>query len=92
MTLIIFNFEIFYRFNKINSTNKSLRQFNYEKILSNKTTLLLTLQNKLTLLNIDNLLFLVSQSKRENSNNLNFKLTSVLILNVVKVVNNETLL
>ena len=49
------------------------------------------LQNKLTLSNIDNLSFSVSQNKRKNSNNLNFKLISILTLNVVKIVNNETL-
>ena len=68
-----------------------LKQFNYEKILLNKTTLLLMLQNKLTLLNINNLLFLISQNKRKNSKNLNFKLILILTLNVVKTVNNKTL-
>ena len=53
--------------------------------------MLSTLQNKLTLSNIDNLLSSVSQSKRKSSNNLNFKLISILILNVVEVVNNKTL-
>ena len=91
LTLTAFDFEIFYQFNKINSTNESLKRFDYERILSNKTILLSTLQNKLTLSNIDNLLLSISQNKRENSNNLNFKLISVLILNVVKTVNDETL-
>ena len=89
--MTVFDFEIFHRFNKTNSTNKSLKRFDYEKILSNKTTLLLTLQNKLTLSNIDNLLSSISQNKRKNSNNLNFKLISILTLNVVKIVNNKTL-
>ena len=91
LTLAVFDFEIFYRLDKTNSTNESSRRFDYEKISSNKTTLLSTLQNKLTLSNIDDLLLLVSQSKREDSNNLNFKLTLILTLNVIKVVNDETL-
>ena len=91
LTLIAFDFEIFYRFNKINSTNDSSRRFDYEKTSLNKITLLLTLQNKLILSNINNLLSLISQNKRENSNNLNFKLISILTLNVVKVVNGKTL-
>ena len=45
----------------------------------------------MTLSNIDNLLFLISQNKRKDSNNLNFKLILILTLNVVKIVNNETL-
>ena len=68
-----------------------MKQFNYKRISLNKTTLLLMLQNKLTLSNIDNLLFLISQNKRKNSNNLNFKLISILTLNVIKIVNNKTL-
>ena len=91
MTLTVFDFEIFYRFNKINLTNESSKRFDYEKISSNKITLLSTLQNKLTLSNISNLLFSISQNKQKNSNNLNFELISVLTLNVVKTVNNKTL-
>ena len=91
LTLTVFDFEIFHRFDKTNSANKSSRRFNYEKILLNKIILLSTLQNKLTLSNIDNLLSLVSQSKRENLNNLNFKLILVLTSNVVETVNGETL-
>ena len=53
--------------------------------------MLLTLQNKLTLSNINNLLFSISQNKRKDLNNLNFKLILILTLNVVKIVNNETL-
>ena len=91
LTLIVFNFKIFYRFNKINSTNELSKRFNYEKISLNKTTLLSMLQNKLTLSNINNLLFSISQNKRKNSNNLNFKLISILISNVIKIINNKTL-
>ena len=67
------------------------KRFNYEKISLNKTILLLILQNKLTLSNINNLLFSISQSKRKNLNNLKFKLISILISNVVKIINNKTL-
>ena len=49
------------------------------------------MQNKLTLSNIDNLSFSISQNKRKDSNNLNFKLTLILTSNVVKIINDKTL-
>ena len=68
------------------------KQFDYKKISLNKTILLSILQNKLTLSNIDNLLFSISQNKQKKSNNLNFKLILILTSNVVKIINNKTLL
>ena len=69
LKLIIYNFKIFYCLNKKNLTNKLLKRLNYKEILLLNTRLLLTLQNKLTLLfNKD----LLTQSKRKILNNLIF--------------------
>ena len=87
MTLTIYNFEIFYRFNKINSTNKSLKRFDYKKISLLNICLLLTLQNKLTLSLIE-IEISITQNKRKMSN-LIFE-SSIYILNVVKTVHNKT--
>ena len=86
MTLIVYNFEIFYRFNKINSTNESSKRFDYKKISLFNIRLLLTLQNKLTLSLLKNL---ITQNKRKMLKNLFFK-SLIYTLNVVKIVHNET--
>ena len=84
--LIVYNFEIFHRSNKINSTNESSKRFDYKKISSFNIRLLLTLQNKLTLSLLKNS---ITQSKRKMSKNLIFE-SSIYILNVVKIVRDET--
>ena len=85
LILTVFDFEIFYCLNKINSTNKSSKRLNYKKVSLNKTTLLLTLQNKLMLLIIRILSISIMQNKRE-SLYINFLLL-ILTLNVVVIVN-----
>ena len=87
MTLIIYNFKIFHRFDKINSTNESSKRFDYEKISLLNIRLLLTLQNKLTLSSIE-IEISMTQSKRKMSN-LIFE-SSIYTLNVVKIVRDET--
>ena len=86
LTLIVYDFEIFYRFDKINSTNEPSKRFDYEKISSLNTRLLSTLQNKLTLSLLKNS---ITQSRREMSKNLISK-SSIYTSNVVKVVRDET--
>ena len=63
-------------------TNKLSKRFNYKKILLLNICLLLTLQNKLTLLFINKFCneFSMTQNKRKNSNFLIFELISVFIL------------
>ena len=80
--LTVYNFGIFYRFNKINSTNELLKRFNYKKISLLNIRLLSMLQNKLTLLftNKSRNKFSITQNKRKNSNLLTFKLISIFIL------------
>ena len=87
LTLIIYDFEIFYRFDKINSTNESLKRFDYEKISSLNIRLLLTLQNKLTL-SLIKIKISMTQSKRKMSN-LIFE-SSIYTSNVVRIVRDET--
>ena len=87
LTLIIYNFEIFYRFNKINSINESSKRFNYKKNSLLNIRLLLTLQNKLTLLLIE-IKISITQNKRKMSN-LIFE-SLIYISNIVKIVYNET--
>ena len=84
--LIIYDFKIFYRLNKINSTNESSKRFDYEKISSLNIRLLSTLQNKLTL---SFLKISITQSKRKTLKNLIFE-SLIYISNVVKIVYNET--
>ena len=86
LTLIIYNFEIFYQLNKINSTNESSKRFDYEKISLLNIRLLSTLQNKLTLSLLKNS---ITQNKRKMSINLISK-SSIYTLNVVKIVRDET--
>ena len=86
MTLTVYDFENFYRFDKINSTNKSSKRFDYKKISSLNIRLLLTLQNKLTLSLLKNS---ITQNKREMSKNLISK-SSIYTSNVVKIVRDET--
>ena len=86
LTLIAFDFEIFYCSNKINSTNKSSKRFDYKKISSNKIILLSTLQNKLTLSIIGNLSISLTQNEWKNSYIENFLLL-ILTLNVIVVLN-----
>ena len=69
--LIVYNFEIFHRSNDKNSANKSSRRFDYEKISSLNTKLLLMLQNKLTLSSNEKSL---TQNERKNSIELTFVL------------------
>ena len=64
-----YDFEIFHRSNNKNSANDFSRRLDYERISSLKTTLLLTLQNKLTLSSNEELLI---QNKRKNSVELIF--------------------
>ena len=87
MTLIIYNFEIFYRFNKINLTNESSKRFNYKKISLFNIRLLLTLQNKLTLSSIE-IEISMTQNKQKMLN-LIFE-SSIYTLNVVKIVRDKT--
>ena len=86
MTLIAFNFKFFYCLNKINLTNKLLKRFDYKKVLLNKIILLSTLQNKLTLLIIKNLLISLTQSEQKNLY-IKIFLLLILILNIVIVLN-----
>ena len=86
LTLIVYNFEIFYRSNKINSTNESSKRFDYEKISSLNIRLLSTLQNKLTLSLLKNS---ITQNKRKMSKNLIFE-SSIYTSNVVKIVRDKT--
>ena len=86
LTLIVYDFEIFHRSNKINSTNESSKRFNYEKISSFNIRLLLTLQNKLTLSLLKNS---ITQNKRKMSKNLIFE-SSIYTSNVVKIVRDKT--
>ena len=86
LTLTVYNFEIFYRFDKINSTNESSKRFDYKKISLLNICLLSTLQNKLTLSLLKNS---ITQNKREMLINLISK-SSIYTLNVVKIVCNET--
>ena len=69
--LTAYDFKIFHRSNNKNSANDSSRRLDYERISSLKITLLLTLQNKLTLLSNEELL---TQSERKNSIKLIFVL------------------
>ena len=85
LTLIIYNFEIFYRLNKINSTNKSSKRFDYKKNLLLNIRLLLILQNKLTLSLLKNS---ITQNKREMLINLISK-SLIYISNVVKIIHNK---
>ena len=80
--LTVYNFEIFYWFNRINSTNKSSKRFDYKKISLLNIRLLLMLQNKLTLLFINKFCneFSITQNKRKNSNFLIFELILVFTL------------
>ena len=87
LTLIVYDFEIFHRFDKINSTNESSRRFNYEKISSSNTRLLSTLQNKLTLSSFE-IEISMTQSRRKMSN-LTFE-SSIYTSNVVRIVRDET--
>ena len=87
MTLIVYNFEIFYRFDKINSTNESSKRFDYKKISLLNIRLLLTLQNKLTLSSIE-IKISITQNKQKMLN-LIFE-SSIYILNNVKIVRDET--
>ena len=87
LTLIIYNFEIFYRFNKINLTNESSKRFNYKKISLFNIRLLLTLQNKLTLSSIE-IEISMTQNKQKMLN-LIFE-SSIYTLNVVKIVRDKT--
>ena len=87
LTLIVYNFEIFYWFNKINSTNESSKRFDYEKISMLNIRLLSTLQNKLTLSLIE-IEISMTQNKRKMSN-LIFE-SSIYTLNVVKIVRDKT--
>ena len=86
LTLTIYNFEIFYSFDKINSTNKSSKRFDYKKNLLLNIRLLLTLQNKLTLSLLKNS---ITQKKRKMLKNLIFE-SLIYISNVVKIVHNKT--
>ena len=86
LTLTIYNFEIFHRSNKINSTNESSKRFDYEKISLLNIRLLLTLQNKLTLSLLKNS---ITQNKRKMSMNLISK-SLIYTSNVVKIICNET--
>ena len=86
--LTVYNFEIFYRFNKINSTNKSSKRFDYKEISTLNTKLLSTLQNKLTLSFIENKIS-ITQNKQNNFKNLSF-LFSIYTLNAMKIVVDET--
>ena len=86
LTLTAFDFEIFYRSNKTNPTNKSSKRFDYKKISSNKITLLSTLQNKLTLSIIGNLSISLTQNEQKNSYVENF-LPLILTSNVVVILN-----
>ena len=88
MTLIVYDFEIFHRFNKINSTNESSKRFDYEKISLLNIRLLSTLQNKLTLSSIE-IEISMTQNKRKMSN-LIFE-SLIYTSNVVKTVRDETL-
>ena len=75
-TFAVYDFEIFHRSNNKNFANDLSKRFDYIKILSLKITLLLILQNKLTLsLNEKSL----TQSKWKNLINL------VFVLQVIKM-------
>ena len=69
--LIVYDFEIFHHSNDKNSTNELSRRFDYKKISSLNTKLLLTLQNKLTLSSDEKSL---TQSERKNLIELTFVL------------------
>ena len=86
LTLTIYDFKIFYRSNKINSTNESSKRFNYKKISSLNIRLLSTLQNKLTLSLLKNS---ITQNKYKMSKNLISK-SLIYTLNVVKIVRDKT--
>ena len=86
LTLTIYNFEIFHRFDKINSTNESSKRFDYKKISLLNICLLSTLQNKLTLSLLKNS---ITQNKREMLINLISK-SSIYTLNVVKIIRDKT--
>ena len=88
MTLTAYNFEIFHRFDKINSTNESSKRFDYEKISSLNIRLLSTLQNKLTL-SLFEIKISMTQSRRKMSN-LIFE-SLIYTSNVVKIIHDETL-
>ena len=62
-----------------------LKRFDYKKISLNKITLLLTLQNKLTLSIIEILLISITQSKQKNLYVENFLLL-VLTSNVIVIL------
>ena len=87
MTLIVYDFKIFYRFNKINSTNESSKRFDYKKISSLNTRLLSTLQNKLTLSSLE-IEISMTQNRRKMSN-LIFE-SLIYTSNAVKTVRDET--
>ena len=88
LTLTAYNFEIFHRFDKINSTNESSKRFDYEKISSLNIRLLSTLQNKLTL-SLFEIKISMTQSRRKMSN-LIFE-SLIYTSNVVKIIHDETL-
>ena len=62
--MTVYDFEIFHRFDKSNSTNASFRRFDYEKISSLNIKLLSTLQNKFALSFIDEIS--MTQNERKN--------------------------
>ena len=87
LTLTAYNFEIFHRFDKTNSTNESSKRFDYEKISSLNTRLLSTLQNKLTLSSLE-IEISMTQNRRKMSN-LIFE-SLIYTSNAVKTVRDET--
>ena len=62
--MIVYDFEIFHRFDKSNSINASFRRLDYEEISSLNIKLLSTLQNKFALSFIDEIS--MTQSERKN--------------------------
>jgi len=80
LKLVIYNFKIFYRLSKKNSTNKLLRRLDYKRVLSLNIKLLSILQNKLALLFNKELL---TQSERETLNNL------ILVAQLTKVFTSD---
>ena len=69
--LTVYDFEIFHHSNDKNSANDLSRRFEYEKISTLNTKLLLRLQNKLALLSNEESLI---QNNRKNSVELTFVL------------------
>ena len=87
LTLAAYDFEIFHRFDKTNSTDEPSRRFDYEEISSLNTRLLLTLQNKLTLSSPE-IEISMAQSRRKMSD-LTFE-SSVYTSDAVRAVRDET--